>query len=465
MAVSNPEQINLAPHYANIISALQQRAQIERDKPPSALAQATKSFTDNALNAFQKSFEQSLKQKIEEKNKIRITEDDAKAYSQELGIPYDKIKPAIGIPMSPEERQQFINQVAEFTRENEGMRLIHESVGKDGGLTRAQYAAFLAGGKDAQKAFAQQMFQKAASGSPKFENVEYNGVSYPVESQMLAAAQRSAQATGRPLTDFINFSVLNPTGYKATVTSDPRDKEKAVVSGSGSAYRKVTGPEPPEKVIIGDDVKLIVNSPEMLSPYERDQIAVQGDKISTAPIVKDAIKTLGSMRTVQNLMLENIAATTESLKSQTARAIATEVGRLTDQDVGRASGSQALARVWARWQEQITTGRMADKDRAEFLEAINTIASATLENTGAQTDAVVSRQLERFNTKERQFDRGFLRKQMGIDFEEFRPTPVFNSIEDANKGAKKYKFNPGDKVIILTGPNSYKEAIWEPEEK
>lgn len=110
-------------------------------------------------------------------------------------------------------------------------------------------------------------------------------------------------------------------------------------------------------------------------------------KYHADPVQEASRMAISQISGLQDLLNTNVGAATEPMKSLAARVIAREKGVLTEQDVARNSGNQALVPRVVRFVEKWKSGELTDQDKKEF----GAIIKAMEKNADRQFSRTTSR--------------------------------------------------------------------------
>lgn len=175
MAVANPQQMNLAPSYDNILQGLRQQATIALNRPGGPLnslaagvgkgigAAAIRNVENNQdveKESKLKAIDLALKKQLEDYNKVKIGDSDIKALV-DMEIPKDRAEQLRGISLTPEAREKLLMDIKQNFQKEKAMRELEANVGKPGYPTSAELQIMKATAENGEQAFANKTFQKS----------------------------------------------------------------------------------------------------------------------------------------------------------------------------------------------------------------------------------------------------------------------------------------------------------------
>ena len=203
-------------------------------------------------------------------------------------------------------------------------------------------------------------------------------------------AEQPKARTGKPQ----EFYIKNPDGTHTAVLRGPGGtytnldgstvdvKGKNIVTSSQFTEGKKTGRQKEqisatktrtEKYLSLGEKRLgvqVKNFDRNLDRNKRTQLNGLIDKFKKDPVVKPYRQTIASVGTVRALITKGGAAASTVIPTFIARMTG-EKGVLTQQDVERAGGSQALADRVNRWGKLLATGKLGRKDKKDFLHLVS----------------------------------------------------------------------------------------------
>lgn len=452
MATSNPGSPNLSGSYENIQSALRTKGNLEGKRtsdlgianavaaPVVEEIQTRRAISEKRNQAvFEKTLEDELnnrdfERQLKKEGRLALDDDEIAELETGSGLSQGSLRALRGRLLTAEETEKIISKAVQAQADADLQAELATEPKKGKLLSTAARAA---GPGKAGEAILKQELGGASGGGRKTVNIlnERTGKTHVIPVGLVNEDFDTAT---------FPFEKFPLAGYKDTVTKDPRTGEVITVSGTAGVTGNVTGPVRPV------DEDGFVRAPEQLNVFERQKFSKTFENVQKNKVVDKGAQTLATLNPLQALLLSNTSAGTELTKSLIARGIATEVGRLTDFDVERASGSQDLASRFGRLKTKALTGKMLDTDRDEFIELIQTISENTVNNMNTVVDAVTDRELQTLNKPGREFDKDFVKSQISINYNDLRPARVFKSIADLNKaslppGTPVYVYSPKDK--------------------
>jgi len=125
-----------------------------------------------------------------------------------------------------------------------------------------------------------------------------------------------------------------------------------------------------------------------LTLAQRDRINKDVDRWTKDDIRKASQNSLSQISTLQEILLSDIGAASEPLKSLIARVIAGEKGVLTDKDVARNSGNQAIIARAEQLMVKWSTGKFSERNKKEFNNLIKLIKRNSTRKTSGKNSGI-----------------------------------------------------------------------------
>ncbi len=184
MAVSDPQQINLAPYFSNITDIIRRQAELYANRPPTTSEQIGQALGQGLGSGIAMGAKSSIETKQAERL-AKLESDLQLERTKKLAEFESQIKKEI-----PKEQRDAIDK-------------LKENIGKPGYPTEAQYYMGLAGGPDVWKQMAQYIFPDSSK-RPQFLRDPDRGITYQVtgEGNLIPVFGAKKEGIAKNLDDF-----------------------------------------------------------------------------------------------------------------------------------------------------------------------------------------------------------------------------------------------------------------------
>jgi len=373
MAVSDSQNINLAPYFSNIVDLIRQQAEMQRNPPPSFSQQLGADIGQNLSQGISSGIQSGIQSKQQERLS-KLQSDLALDRSKKLA----KFEKEISKELSPEEKSALDS--------------LRQNIGQPGYPTQAQFDAIILGGKDVIKVFAQSQFPKPTAGRKTVRLEDPNGIVREIPVDLV---NENIDWTSFP------WNQYPPAGYKPTTTKSGRTGEIINVTATGKT-REITGPEnKPKDQPLRNDIS-------QLNTKERTLIEKASEDVDQDKVIQKLRESRINLEAVKKIAESNNPAGVAILPFRVIRGVGLEVGTLARQDVEAGGGSQEL---WRRAQRKASIwaeGKLPPEDIKDFIELANIANSVNQKELKTETDKYINRTIGKFEKQD--VDPGLIRR-------------------------------------------------------